>query len=134
VKNDIGNRIRRERLMRNLKQEQVAEELGMSAGNYGKIERGDISISISQLERLAAVFQLSLAELVIDSQKQPEESPGYGYVPYSEFQALVHDFRALVNDVDVLKSYVQSPISKSSGKSEVSLKVASKRKTASRNK
>ena len=105
-KNDIGNRIRRERLLRNLKQEQVAEELGMSAGNYGKIERGDISITITQLERLAEIFNITLAELVIDSQKQSEKSPAYGYVPYSEFQALVHDFRSLVSDVDMLKGYV----------------------------
>jgi len=30
----------------------------------------------------------------------------YGYVLYSEFQELVHDFRSLVSDVDMLKGYV----------------------------
>jgi hypothetical protein len=66
----------------------------------------DISITITQLERLAEVFNITLADLVIDSPKQSEKSSSYGYVPYSEFQALVHDFRSLVSDVDMLKGYV----------------------------
>lgn len=101
--------------MRNLKQEQVAEELGMSAGNYGKIERGDISITITQLERLAEIFNITLAELVIDAHKQSDKAPAYGYVHYSEFQALVLDFRNLVSDVDRIKGYVL-PKKKAAGK------------------
>ncbi|MFM2195393.1 MAG: Helix-turn-helix domain, partial [Bacteroidota bacterium] len=38
----VGQRIRMFRAMRGLSQDNVADELGMTTGNYGKMERGEI--------------------------------------------------------------------------------------------
>ena len=59
----IGEKIRKIRELKGLKQENIAKELGMSLGGYGKIERGESSISI---ERLQKIGQLSSAiDLII---------------------------------------------------------------------
>jgi transcriptional regulator with XRE-family HTH domain len=53
--------------MRRLKgwsQEEVAEKLDMSANGYGGIERGDTDVSFSKLEKIAAVFDIDVTELI----------------------------------------------------------------------
>jgi transcriptional regulator with XRE-family HTH domain len=56
----VGERIRKYRVISGLSQENMAEEIGMSTGNYGKIERGEISISITHLSLISAVLGKSI--------------------------------------------------------------------------
>jgi transcriptional regulator with XRE-family HTH domain len=55
----IGEKIRKIRELKGLKQENVAQELGMSLGGYGKIERGESSISVDRLQQIAKVLDLA---------------------------------------------------------------------------
>ncbi len=58
--------------MRQLKgwsQEEMAEQLQMSASGYAKIERGETDIHISRLEQIANVFQTSLIDLLSFGEK-----------------------------------------------------------------
>jgi len=53
--------------MRQLKgwsQEEMAEQLQMSASGYAKIERGETDIHLSRLEQIAHVLQKDLTELL----------------------------------------------------------------------
>ena len=45
VNKKVGDTIRKYRQLAGLKQEDAAEEIGMSGGNLGKIERGEIDIN-----------------------------------------------------------------------------------------
>jgi transcriptional regulator with XRE-family HTH domain len=54
------------RIFRQLKgwsQEEMAHRLEMSVSGYGGIERGEIDIPLSRLEKIARVFEISLADL-----------------------------------------------------------------------
>lgn len=55
----IGEKIRKIRELKGLKQENIAKELGMSLGGYGKIERGESSISIERLQKIAEALELA---------------------------------------------------------------------------
>ncbi len=55
----IGEKIRKIRELKGLKQENVAQVLGMSLGGYGKIERGESSISVDRLQQIAKVLDLA---------------------------------------------------------------------------
>ena len=55
----IGEKIRKIRELKGLKQENVAQELGMSLGGYGKIERGESSISVDRLQQIAKILDLA---------------------------------------------------------------------------
>ena len=54
------------KLFRHLKgwsQEDVAEQLAMSVGGYGAIERGATDVQLSRLKQIAGLFGIELAEL-----------------------------------------------------------------------
>lgn len=50
--------------MKNLTRDFVAGELDMTTSGYGKIERGEIDITISKITRLAAIFGISISDLL----------------------------------------------------------------------
>jgi transcriptional regulator with XRE-family HTH domain len=52
----ISENIRTIREMKNLTRDFVAGELDMTASGYGKIERGEIDITISKISKLASIF------------------------------------------------------------------------------
>jgi len=56
--------IKKIREIKNLTREYVAAELQMSTSGYGKIERGEIDLTISKLYKIAAVFGITVTELL----------------------------------------------------------------------
>lgn len=45
-------------------QEEIAEKLGMTAGGYARIERGEVKLNTTRLEQLASIFQVDIWELL----------------------------------------------------------------------
>ncbi len=60
----VHDKIRELRQQHHLTQEQVAELIHMSKNGYANIERGQTSISINRLEKLAEVFGVDILELL----------------------------------------------------------------------
>jgi transcriptional regulator with XRE-family HTH domain len=60
----FGENLRLVRQSRGFSQENVAEQLGMSASGYAKIERGETDIPLSRLEELAKVFDMTVPQLI----------------------------------------------------------------------
>jgi transcriptional regulator with XRE-family HTH domain len=52
--------IRKIRELKNLTREYVAEELKMSLSGYGKIERGEVDITVSKLVEISKVLDVSI--------------------------------------------------------------------------
>lgn len=52
--------IRKIRELKNLTREYVAEELKMSLSGYGKIERGEVDLTVSKLTEIAKVLDVSM--------------------------------------------------------------------------
>lgn len=61
----VGNNIKRIRLRRNYTQKYVAQALGMSHANYGKMENGVIGISRERMEMIAAILGITLEEIIV---------------------------------------------------------------------
>lgn len=59
----IGNRIRKLRDIKNIKQDDIAKELGMSQSNYSRIENDEIKANDDALEKIASIFKMSKDEL-----------------------------------------------------------------------
>ena len=68
---DLGARIRELRLSRSLTLEQVAEETGLSASFLSMLERGKVSISVDNLEKLARYYEVHMVHFF----GGPETSP-----------------------------------------------------------
>lgn len=63
----ISDRLRALRIQHNLKQWQVAGFLNISVPAYSKIENGNTDVSITRLKELAAIFKVTAAELIDDT-------------------------------------------------------------------
>ena len=61
---ELGNKIRFERMKRDLSQEQLAELSGVSIRTISDIERGLTDIRYTNLFEIASAFKLSLSDLL----------------------------------------------------------------------
>lgn len=59
----LGNEIRRFREGRGLSQMEFAEMCDISQAYYGRIERGEHSITIEKCQQIASALQIRLADL-----------------------------------------------------------------------
>jgi transcriptional regulator with XRE-family HTH domain len=56
----VYKNIKKIRELKNLTREYVADELKMSTSGYGKIERGEVDLTISKLNKIAEVLDVSI--------------------------------------------------------------------------
>ena len=61
---NLGTQIRVLRAAKGLTQSNVASEINITASAFAKIERGESDISISRIEAIAKVFDLSASDLI----------------------------------------------------------------------
>ncbi|WP_462266129.1 helix-turn-helix domain-containing protein [Mucilaginibacter sp.] len=61
----VGKNIRMVRHKNGLSQEQVASRLGISIPALSKIETGVTDVNLSRLEQIAAIFEISVANLLM---------------------------------------------------------------------
>lgn len=62
----LGNVIRKYREQRNFSQEQFANICGISRAYYGRIERGEHSITVETCQKIADALKIPLYYLFID--------------------------------------------------------------------
>lgn len=60
----IGNKIRKIREFRGIKQETIANELGLSISGYSKIERGETQITLDRLELISKILEVKVIDLL----------------------------------------------------------------------
>jgi len=59
----VGYKIRKIRELKNLTQEHVAEQLGISQASYSKLESGEVEINASRIEKVAELFKMKPEEI-----------------------------------------------------------------------
>ena len=69
----IGQNIKRLREDRGIKQNEIADLIGMHRSNYSKIENGQREISIAAIDKIANYFNISIDELVHMGNDLPKE-------------------------------------------------------------
>ena len=58
--NKVYKKLKQIRELKNLTREYVAYELKMSSSGYGKIERGDVDLTLSKLTKIADILGVSV--------------------------------------------------------------------------
>lgn len=71
----VGERLVHLRAAKSESQAAVAARAGVSQSNLARIENGDRSATLGTLEKIAAAFRMTLAELLADVQPAPPPSP-----------------------------------------------------------
>ena len=103
--NKVGDKIRQLRNIKGLSQDNVAEEIGMSNGNFGKIERGEIDVSATHLIQIAKVLKVSVSEFFEDRQMVSEPRVAYERMPYE--YASKEDLLTLTQTVLLLSQKIE---------------------------
>ncbi|HEY4501068.1 MAG TPA: helix-turn-helix transcriptional regulator [Candidatus Paceibacterota bacterium] len=62
----FGDRVREERLGRNLSQEQLAAKAGVHRTYIGMIERAEKNITLENIQRIAGALNIKLSEIFRD--------------------------------------------------------------------
>jgi len=62
----FGNKVREERLKRNLSQEELAARAGVHRTYIGMIERAEKNITLENIEKIASALNLKLSDLFKD--------------------------------------------------------------------
>jgi transcriptional regulator with XRE-family HTH domain len=113
VKEIIGKRIRKIRESKDLSQENVGGELGMSGSAYSKIERGQTEASTTKLIKIAVILGVDVADFFIDVKPQTtklnDPSQLYGFATKSDIEELVKMIEAVTKDVAQLKAWFGKP-------------------------
>lgn len=60
IKSNVYLNIRKIRELKSLTREYVAEEIKMSMSGYGKIERGEVDLTVSKLIEISKVLDVSV--------------------------------------------------------------------------
>ena len=99
----VGQRIRMFRAMRGLSQDNVADELGMTTGNYGKMERGGITISVTTVAQISKILKVTIAELFDENPYNNLNDPLAAYVTKAEFKQLEKEVATISKDLEKVK-------------------------------
>ena len=60
----ISKNIKKYRLLHNLTQEQLAEQLGLDTQYYAQLERGERNFTIEKIASLCSIFHISIQKIV----------------------------------------------------------------------
>ena len=71
----LGNRIKALRCARNLTQEQVADQIGVSRQKYARIENGVNSITLDILSKIAQILDVTVGDIT----RVLDETPSVAY-------------------------------------------------------
>ena len=63
---ELYNKIKFIRLSKNLTQGYIADELGIDVANYSRLERGETSITIDRLQKIADLLEVEITELILN--------------------------------------------------------------------
>jgi transcriptional regulator with XRE-family HTH domain len=108
----VGQRIRMFRAMRGLSQDNVADELGMTTGNYGKMERGEITISVTTVAQISKILKVTIAELFDENPYNNLNDPLSAYVTRAEFKQLEKEVTAISKDLENGKNALRANVAK----------------------
>lgn len=105
LKKLVGQRLQLLRLERNLTQEQMSEKLNLSTSAYCKIEYGETDLTLTRLNKIAEVLNMSAVELFtrIEGDTYNNNQKDYGRVWITRDSSIVN-----VDNSDDLRELVKS--------------------------
>ena len=105
LKKLVGQRLQLLRLERNLTQEQMGEKLNLSTSAYCKIEYGETDLTLTRLNKIADILNMSAVELFtrIEGDTYNNYPKDYGRVWITRDSSIVN-----VDNSDDLRELVKS--------------------------
>lgn len=103
MKSKIGERIRKIRSVKGLKQADVADEIGITPGAFAKIERGETDPNTERLGSIAKALKISIGELFEDKVVSKDNLNPYGFATKDEVESLTRVVHSLALEIKKLR-------------------------------
>lgn len=103
----VGKQIRRIRQGKELSQENVAEELGITKGAFSKIENGTTNVPLARLLQVAKVLEVDITEFFKDTKavsKAEDPKSQYGFATKSDIEEMMKVIQNMLHDINELKA------------------------------
>ena len=112
MKSSIGQKIKTIRLQRELTQENLAYDLGITKGAYSKIETDITNVSINRLKEIAKILEVDIVDFFQDADHKTEDAKNdYGFATKGDIEEIVKMIQSLAKEVSTLKASL--PVSNS---------------------
>ncbi len=100
INKQIGSRVRIARISRNLSQDSIAEDLGISVSAYSNMERGIVDVTVNRIMEVAAILKIKWSFLLSDSDENEFEK---NLMRLSENKEKVHTSASKNKAIDIEK-------------------------------
>ncbi len=87
---EVHDKIKFLRLSKNLTQGYLADQLNMEVANYSRLERGDTSISLNRLEKVAEILEISVVRFFDNHHEDVDKN---------ELESLQHQIAGILNEL-----------------------------------
>ena len=111
----IAQKIRRLRQNRDLSQDNMADELGITKGAYSKLERGVTAISVDRLDQISKVLNVGIGLFFQDSSyvgMAEEHLPQYGFATKSDIEELARMITAFREELNSIRKELNADAKK----------------------
>lgn len=106
----LGNNIRKIRELRGLTQKQVSEKLGMTQGNYARLEKGEIKIAEERLGKIASILDCNSSRIKeFNAEELFARESGGEMLPGSKPPYISPQIKKMYEDrIEHLEGFIQS--------------------------
>lgn len=110
MKKTIGNRIRKLRESKDYSQENMGMELGITAGAYAKIERGESDPSATRLLQIAEILGVDVTVFFqeVVPNKAEDDIKKYGIATQHDIQAIHELIVLLKKELESLRAEIKA--------------------------
>jgi transcriptional regulator with XRE-family HTH domain len=107
MRDELSEKIRLIRLSKNLSQQNIADELGITVSAYSNMERGVTEITIQRLKKIAQILQVNLNDLITDNILNDQPEIPYNNIP-QKINFILNELNSQKKDIQLLKSEIES--------------------------
>lgn len=107
MKESIGYRIRKLREQKDYTQDNMGAELGITAGAYAKIERGETDPSATRLKQIAEILGVEVSyffQKTATSQHLLDKTSNYGVASQQDLEQLGTLIESLRRDIEKIRA------------------------------
>lgn len=103
LKKIVGQRLQRIRREKDLTQEEMSERLNLSTSAYCKIEYGETDLTLTRLNKIAEVFEMSAFDLFNEINRSATFNNCQGLIGYTQ-----HNENVNVGNADDLRELIRA--------------------------
>ncbi len=107
--NDLHDKIKQIRVIKGLKQADMAEKIGIAPVNYNRLENGLTDISMSRLNQLAEIFGMTVIEIMqYGDEKIESKETILTHILGFNLEFLIRDVRAAKSQIELLSRWISN--------------------------